>query len=86
MTAAEALAEIRGLAAAGRVEFTDHAREEMEDASADFLDVLNALRKATSCRYQKQKDRWKVVGPDLDADDLTIVVALDDGVLVVTVW
>lgn len=86
MTEAEALAEIRGLAAAGRVDFIDHAKKEMREAGADFVDVMNALRKAASCRYQPKNDRWKVQGPDRDGDELTMMVVLDDGILVVTVW
>jgi len=86
MTESEALAEIRGLAGAGRVEFTDHALEEMEAAGADFQDVMNALREATGCRYQSKNDRWKVRGPDGDGEDLTVVVFLESGILVVTVW
>ena len=86
MTEAQALREVRGLASAGRVEFTDHARDEMEEAGAGFLDVMNALRKATSCRHQPKSDRWKVLGPDRDGEELTVIVVLEDGVLVVTVW
>lgn len=86
MTEAEALAEIRGLAGAGRVEFTDHARDEMQEAGSDFLDVMNALRKATYCRHQPKNDRWKVQGPDRSGEELTVIVVLEDGILVVTVW
>jgi hypothetical protein len=31
-------------------------------------------------------DRWVIAGPDLDEDDLTLVVVIESGVIVVTVW
>jgi len=83
--AARALEEIRGLARANRVVFTRHALEEMGEARATENDVLHALREATACRAS-ERDRWRVEGKDLDGDDLTVVVVIEDGVVVVTVF
>lgn len=48
-------------------------------------DLRNALVHARSCSAQPD-DRWKVEGSDLDGDDLTVVVVIDDGLLVVTLF
>jgi hypothetical protein len=44
-----------------------------------------ALREATGCQAE-QDDRFKVFGADRDGDDLTMVVVLEAGVLVVTLF
>ncbi len=48
-------------------------------------DLRNALVNACSCAHQ-QDGKWKAEGTDLDGDDLTIVVVIDDGLLVVTLF
>lgn len=85
MTSAEALKEVRGYAAAGRYFVSGHALERMRARSVQEADLRHALTKATRCA-SAPPDRWKVTGPDLDGDDLTVVVVIDDGVLVVTVF
>jgi hypothetical protein len=47
--------------------------------------VLHALRNAAVCE-RGEGDRWKTTGPDLDGDDLTAVVVIEDGLVVVTVF
>ena len=84
MTSDEALRDIRGFAAAGRVRFTRHARERAAERAGGELQVIGALRNATAC--EPSEDKWKVSGPDLDGDDLTAVVVVEAGVVVVTVF
>ena len=48
-------------------------------------DLRNALINAQSATSQKD-DKWKVEGSDLDGDDLTVVVVLEDGLVVVTLF
>jgi hypothetical protein len=48
-------------------------------------DVRHALVAARVCRAQPN-GRYKATGPDLDGDDLDVVVAIEDGVLVVTLF
>ncbi len=88
MTADEALGDVRGFASAGRVWFTRHARMRAADraggSSVGELHVVHALKLATACIPNDGK--WKVSGPDLDGDELTAVVALEVGVIVVTVF
>jgi hypothetical protein len=79
------LEQIRGLARANRVIFTSHALQEMREAHATERDVVEALAGATRCR-PSERGRWRVEGQDLDGDDLTIVVVIEDGLVVVTVF
>ena len=81
-----ALLEIRGLAKANRFNFEPHALARMEERGAQVRDVQFALCNATECRCQPENGRWKVDGADLDGDALTLVVEIDDGLLVVTVF
>lgn len=88
VTSDEALLEVRGFAAAGRVRFTRHARARADKraggATVGELHVVHALKHATDCASNEAK--WKVSGPDLDGDELTAVVVVDGGVIVVTVF
>jgi hypothetical protein len=49
-------------------------------------DVFSALRNAERCSRGREPGRWKVAGPDLDDDELSVVVVFDAGVIVVTVF
>lgn len=87
MTSAEAqiLADVRGYALAGRVRFTRHAWLRVDERQATQGDVLHALTAAERCRGVGE-ERWRVEGKDRDGDDLTVIVVLEDGVLVVTLF
>ena len=85
MKAAEALAEVRGLAAAGRIQLSSHARKRCLERRILFGDVRAALSEARECSEQEE-GRWRVVGDDLGGDALTAVIVFDDGVIVVTLF
>ncbi len=57
----------------------------MQERGVREGDLRNALMNARSCAPQKD-GKWKVEGSDLDGDDLTVVVVIDDGLLVVTLF
>jgi hypothetical protein len=59
MTAAEALKDVRGYAAAGRYVISRHARERMKERGAAEADVRHALMNARSCSLQKNGN-WRV--------------------------
>ena len=86
MSALQALAQVRGLARAGRVYFARHAVGRMAERGASRRDVEHALRDARSCAWQEGKQTWKVSGEDLSGDALVVAVVIDDGLLVVTVF
>ena len=79
---------IRGLAAAGRIRLSWHAEfESMVERNVGWRDVRKALTNAHSCRVEDaEKSKWRVKGPDMDGDDLTLVVIVEEGLLVVTVF
>lgn len=85
MTADEALKHVRGYAAAGRYFVSSHARQRMHERGVREGDLRNALVNARSCAPQKD-GKWKVEGSDLDGDDLTVVVIIEDGLVVVTLF
>jgi hypothetical protein len=85
MTPPEALVAVRGYATANRVRFSGHARQRAALRGATVGHVLHALRNAAVCE-RGEGNRWKATGPDLDGDDLTAVVVIEDGLVVVTVF
>ena len=82
---AEALRDVKGLAKAGRVEVSKHARQRMGERGLDDEDVFAALMGASACEAEPL-DRWKVFGHDLDGEELKVVVVIELGVVVVTVF
>jgi len=85
VNAAAALIEIRGYAAANRIRISRHAWERMAERGAQYEDVRHALATARRCRAQ-ENDRWKVSGVDRGEDELTLIVVIEAGVVVVTVY
>jgi hypothetical protein len=82
----EALEAVRGYAAANRIRLTRHVFVRMEERCVTYADVREALMTATACR-PGPKDRWRVTGGgDQDREPLALVVVLEDGVVVVTVF
>jgi hypothetical protein len=86
VTEREAVAQVRGFAAANRYRLTDHAIEEMDAAGATFEDVHSALCRARSARYQADRDSWRVAGPDRLGEVLALVVKFEDDMIVITIW
>lgn len=82
---AQSLENIRGYAQAGRWVLSDHAMRRAKERGVRAADVRCALVTATTCRDQGD-GTWKVPSKDTAGDDLTSIVALEDGVLVVTLY
>ncbi len=86
MTEAEALQHIKGYASAGRIRYSPHALERMAERGAREDDVRRAIATATRAVGQAN-GRWLVTGGvDRDGDELTPVVVLEGGVVVVTLY
>ncbi len=83
-SADHALRDVRGYASAGRIFYTKQARARMSTRGASAAHVRCALVNAATC--VADADKWKVTGPDLDGDDLTCVVVIEAGVIVVTIF
>jgi len=84
VTPNDALAAIRRHIAAGHWTVRNHAQKRMAQRNVTMKDIRSALMGARDC--QGKGTKWKVTGPDVDGDDLTCVVALENGVVVVTVY
>lgn len=83
---ARALEDIKGYARANRVSVArGHGSLRMVQRRVQIGDIIHALSHASDCRLQPN-GRWKVTGKDLDGDDLSLVVLLEDEVVVVTVF
>ncbi len=86
MTAAEALGEVRRLAAKGYVLISEHAELRMRQRGALRADVLHALVGATRARWQPEHERWRIDGVDRDGDELACAVEIEADVIVVTIF
>ena len=85
MRLGEALQKIRSAAKAKRVVFVYHATERQELRKISTAEVLHALANATHILDQRD-GTYLVVGPSLSGKSLSVVVTIDDGVIVITVW
>lgn len=57
----------------------------MGERGASVEDVRAALMDAQSCEAASD-DRWRIEGPDLDGDDVEMIVVVEDDVVVVTLF
>lgn len=87
MTPAEqaALADVHGYAGANRIKLTRHAQERMEQRGTRLRELRAILISAPSCSAQPS-GRWRVHGVDGDGDGLDVIVVLEDGLIVVTLF
>lgn len=86
MTEQQMLELVRSYTRANRWEVEQHhGRPRMQQRGVSFADVEHALLNAMQCRVQ-ENGRWKLVSRDLDGDDLTLVVTVDDEVIVITLF
>ena len=57
----------------------------MRERGVSFRDVKHALMVATRSSVQPN-GRWRLVSQDLDGDELSLIVFVDDGILVITIF
>ena len=87
MTPTAALHEIRRYAVQGRIRFSGHARKRMGERGATRQDVQHALCVAKRCQASPDgPGRWEVPSVDEDGDRLVVVVVIESGVLVVSLF
>lgn len=59
----------------------------MAERRAQVADVRHALQRGQSCTASADgSDRWVVDGPDLDGDDLRVVVVIEHDCVVITLY
>ena len=86
MNSSDALREIQGHAAVNSIRFTDHAEARMSARSVSRADVRCALVTA-DVAVAGDNGAWRVEGGrDLDGEGLAVVVVIDRGAVVVTVF
>ncbi len=81
----EILEKVRGLASAGRYRISRHAYLRMDERGSSPQDVRHALTHASECSPARE-DCYSVLGADRDGDALTLIVSLDDDILVITLY
>lgn len=85
MNPTSARRRIRELARAGQYVITEYCALRLLQRVITEGDVAAALTGASVCRPQPN-GRWKVEGDDGDGETLLLVVALQQGVVVVTAY
>ena len=87
MNPTTALNEIRRYAVQGRIKFSHHGRKRMGERGATVEDVRYALCEAKVCRASPDgPGRWEVPSVDEDGEHLVVVVVIESGVLVVSLF
>jgi hypothetical protein len=86
MTPAAALAEAKRIAATGVFFISNHAALRMRQRTVKRPDIQAAIASAVSAADQGN-EKWLVEGGlDTQGDGLTLVVLLDGGMMIVTVY
>ncbi len=85
MTPAEALAEVQGCAKYGRYRITAHAFDRMDERGITEKELVRALCNAHGCR-QEPGDKWRALGLDRCGDALEVIIAIEDEMIVITVF
>jgi Domain of unknown function (DUF4258) len=85
MAPAKAILDIRGFASVNRIRITRHAEQRMDERGVEIPDVRHALITAAACTAEAG-DRWRVRSADREGVSLTLIVVLEDGVIVVTLF
>ena len=76
-----------GAANRGRLRLTNHAIERMEERNATIDDIESAVSSATSATHDTERGTWKLTGgSDVDGDTLTVCVAVNGEILVVSIF
>jgi hypothetical protein len=82
-----ALNEIRRYAVQNRIRYSHHAYDRMDERGATREDVRHALCVAKSCHVSDDgPGRWVVPGVDQVGDRLVVVVVIESGALVVSLF
>ena len=64
-----------------------HVSQRMAERGATRRCISRALQTASKAIHQPEQDRWKLTGGiDIDGDELVLIVRIDRGVLVVTLF
>lgn len=64
-----------------------HVRQRLSERGATIKCLARALQTAKTAMYQQENGRWRLEGGvDTDGDDLTLIIEVRDGVLVVTLF
>ncbi|MBX3249583.1 MAG: DUF4258 domain-containing protein [Myxococcales bacterium] len=85
MTEDEVREVVRTAAVQRRFRLSNHAKERCVARRVAYEDVRHAL--STALRAHEQPNGcWRVTGRDLDDDDLTCIIAIEDDVVVVTLF
>ncbi len=88
MNPSQALQYIQGAARLNQFELDSHAIQRMRERKVRLRDVRQAMASATEAVEQLEdgETRWRLRGGlDSEQAPLEVVVAIDDGVLVITV-
>jgi len=85
MTSEEVLEEIQEHAVWKRVFITSHARKRMRERSVFEDDIYEAIATASICSPE-ENGKWRVVGQDIDEDELTLIIAVDGEDVIITLF
>ena len=70
----------------GRFRLSIHAGERRSQRFVSENDIRRCGKTAKSIKYQLLKKTWRVVGKDCDDEILNVICALDEMLLIVTVY
>lgn len=72
--------------ATGDFRLSVHASLRSGERFLTEFDIIACGKTATKVIFQPEKDTWKVIGKDLDSLKLTVICAVRDHVVIVTLY
>jgi hypothetical protein len=70
----------------GNFRLSVHAVSRMNQRTLTAADIISCGQTAKCCIYQAQHGTWRIDGKDLDGEILTAICAVDNGVVIVTIF
>lgn len=78
--------QIKASLSRGHFRISVHAAERMNKRSVTRSDIKNCGKTARRAIFQEGKGTWKLEGDDLDGVELTVICAVDEQLIVVTIY
>ena len=58
----------------------------MSQRNVRRTDIIECAKTAKKCLHDSNRNTFKIVGQDIDGEELTVVVGIDQDIIVITVY
>jgi len=58
----------------------------MSQRNVRRMDIIECAKTAKKCLFDAKRNTFKIVGQDIDGEELTVIVGIDRDIIVITVY